>query len=188
MTGLILWALQILSALFLTAGLFVHAFISPFPETAFNLFFVFAALFHGTKGMSGIIDETIGSKSPGIGKRYRKLFSDYADNSQAGTLCFIMHRATGILLFLFFVQHLFTNYLVSAYIPAESLPFLNFLRHGAVIYLALVLLGFHLTNGLRLIFLEVTGYTHLQKKLAAFSLFSGLLFAILITMDFRGRF
>jgi succinate dehydrogenase/fumarate reductase cytochrome b subunit len=184
MLGFTLWILQILTALFLFIGLYIHAFVSPLPNVVFNILFICAAVFHGFNGIWGIIDESLRKQGWKIAGRFSRLVSDYSHNRQSGHLLFIIHRITGIFIFLFLAQHIVTNYYVSAYINPGSSPLIEFLRHDWIKYLALLSLGFHAMNGIRLIFIELTGFTLLQKKLAYVSLVTGLLFAAYVTLQY----
>jgi succinate dehydrogenase/fumarate reductase cytochrome b subunit len=184
MLGFFLWVLQILTALFLFIALYIHAFISPLPNIVFNTLFICAAVFHGLNGMWGVVYESLRKKG---WRAAGSFLSDYSHNRQSGHLLFIIHRITGIFIFLFFAQHIVTNYYVSTYIELVDSPLIDFLRHDWIKYLALLSLGFHAMNGMRLIFIELTGRTLIQRRLAYSSLLLGLLFAGYVTMTFGRR-
>ncbi len=176
MPGLILWMLQLLTALYLLAGLYLHLFSAPLTgKLVFDSLFIFCAVAHGLNGLWGIIDESL------RGKWWRvpfNLFTDFIHNIQAGHFMFILHRVTGLIILLFLTQHIITNSLVSFYLSIEDSIIIEFLRNDMFAYIAVVSLGFHAFNGIRIIFIELTSLTWLQKKTAYLSLFSGAIFAM----------
>ncbi len=179
MPGLILWLLQLVTALYLLAGLYLHLFNSPLTrKLVFDSLFIFCAVAHGLNGLWGIIGESLHGKWWRIAFNFQNLFTDFIHNRQAGHFMFILHRVTGLIILLFLTQHIFTNSLVSFYLSIEDSIIIEFLRNDIFVYIAVVSLGFHAFNGIRLIFIELTALTWLQKKTAYLSLLSGAIFAM----------
>ncbi len=178
-----LWILHILTALYLFIGLYVHIFITALTGyLLFDILFAAAAVYHGLNGMWGIIEESLRKKGWKLAKKLGTLFIDFKHNRHAGYFIFILHRLTGLFILLYLMQHIFTNSLVSAYISLDDIFIIESLRNDFLTYLAALSLGFHAINGMRLIFIDLTGLTWLQRRLAYLSLISGSLFALYITM------
>lgn len=183
MLSFILWILQTVTALYLFIGLCVHVFITPFTDYLFlDILFVGAALFHGLNGGWTIIDESLRGKGWKAAEKFGALFVDFRHNRHAGHFVFILHRLTGLFILLYLMQHIFTNRLISDYLSIDKIFITELLRNDVFTYLALSSLGFHSINGMRLIFIELTGITWLQRRLAYLSLALGALFALYVTL------
>jgi succinate dehydrogenase/fumarate reductase cytochrome b subunit len=55
---------------------------------------------------------------------------------------------------------------------------MEFFRNDVFAYIAVVSLGFHAFNGIRLIFIELTSLTLIQRETAYLSLLSGAIFGM----------
>ena len=144
----------------------------------FDSLFIFCAVVHGLNGLWGIADELFRDKEWGIALKFRNFFMDFIHTRQAGHFMFILHRVTGLIIMVYLMQHIFTNSLVSTYLSIENSFITESLRNDIFGYLAVVSLGFHAFNGVRLIFIELPALTWFQNKTAYISLLSGALFAM----------
>ncbi len=188
MVGFILWILQNVTALFLSVGLYVHIFITPLSgNLLYDLIFAFAAVYHGFNGLWGIIEESLRGKGWKVAEKFKPFFIDFQYNRQVGHFLFIPHRLTGLFLLLYLVQHFFTNSLVSAYFSIDNLAIVKLLKNDFLDYLAVLSLCFHSVNGIRVILIEFTGLTWLQRRFAYASLALGTIFALYVTFDFGRR-
>lgn len=176
-----LWIFQTLTGIYLFIGLYLHIFISPFTDyPILNTLFILSALFHGINGMTGIINESFKGKGWRRAHKSILFFKDLAISRHTGHLLFVLHRLTGIFLLLYLLQHILTNSLSLAYIPIGDSFIIDILRGKTLRFLAIISVGIHGMNGLRLIFIELTGLTHLQKRLAYLVLISGIFLAAYI--------
>lgn len=183
MGGFILWLLQTGTGLYLCAGLYLHLFETPLTGYAvFDYLFILSALTHGLNGLYSIIDESFRGRWWSTINAIKTGLTDLLLNRQGGHFMFMLHRVTGIYLLMFLLQHLCTNSLVSPYLSIDEAAVTNFLRRDIFAYAAVMSLGFHAFNGLRLIILELTTMTRLQREAAYLSLISGTLFIIYYMM------
>ena len=183
-----LWIFQNVTALFLFFGLYVHIFIIPLTANlSYDLLFAVAAVYHGFNGLWGIIDESFKGKGWKVAEKFEAFFIDYQHNKLIGHFLFILHRLTGLFLLLYLAQHIITNSLISAYLSIDNIVITEFLKNDFLDYLAVLSLCFHAVNGIRLIFIELTSLTWLQRKSAYVSLALGMVFALYVTFDFGRR-
>ncbi|MBI4686988.1 MAG: hypothetical protein HY756_04295 [Nitrospirae bacterium] len=183
MFSLILWILQIITALFLLIGLYIHIFITPLTNNVlYDLLFIMAAAYHGLNGLWSIIDESLRGKEWKAAEKFKTLITDFRYNKEAGHFIFILHRLTGIYLAFYLIQHIFTNAFISAYLSIDDFAVVEFLRKDLFDYLALLSLCFHAVNGIRVMFIELTGMTWLQRRLAYISLMLGTAFALYVVI------
>jgi succinate dehydrogenase/fumarate reductase cytochrome b subunit len=181
MTGFYLWIFQSITALYLFAILYFHIFVAPFTNyLILDVLFVAAAVFHGFNGLWIIVDESLRKKGWKLAKTFGVLLADFKHNRHIGHFLFILHRLTGLFILLYLTQHLFINSFVSAYLSIDNLFITELFRNDILSYLAVLCLGFHTINGVRLIFIELTGLTWLQRRLAYLSLTLGMVFALYI--------
>ena len=183
MLPFILWISQSITALFLFFAVYVHIFVTPLTgNLLYDLVFILAAVFHGFNGLWGIIEESLRGKGWKAAEKFKIFFIDFQYNRQVGHFLFILHRLTGLFLLLYLVQHFFTNSLVSAYLSIDNLAVVKLLKNDFLDYLAVLSLCFHSVNGIRVILIEFTGLTWLQRRLAYLSLLLGLVFAFYVTV------
>jgi succinate dehydrogenase/fumarate reductase cytochrome b subunit len=183
MTGFYLWIFQSVTALYLFVILYFHIFVAPFTDyLILDVLFVCAAVFHGFNGLWIIIDESFRGKGWKLAEAFGVLLTDFRHNRHVGHFLFILHRLTGLFILLYLTQHLFTNSFVSAYLFLDDIFIIELLRNDFLDYLTFLSIGFHAINGMRLIFIELTGLTWLQRRLAYLSLALGLLFTVYVTV------
>jgi|GEM_PF-2616564 succinate dehydrogenase/fumarate reductase cytochrome b subunit len=168
MLGYLLWIIQLLTGLFIFIGLYIHLFINPIIDSfLFNILFIVFLVFHGINGLAGILVESL---KGGIARKIMLLFKDLLMSRNTGHLLFFLHRVTGIFLSLYLIQHVLTNSLG----PLGDSPIIELLNSEVSKSLAIISAGLHGLNGLRLIFIDLTGLTHLQRRLGYIVLLSSI--------------
>ncbi len=174
-----MWVIQIITALYLFFFLYSHVYRSLFSDYMFlNILFVLSLIFHSFYGLWEIISELKGTRGWRIIEKTVSVFLDIRYNLHIGYFTFILHRLTALLLFLYFTLHISANSLISTYFSLDNNYIAEMLRDGLITYLTIIILGFHSINGIRLIFIEITGLTRFQGLLAYLSIMVSGIFAI----------
>jgi|tagenome__1003787_1003787.scaffolds.fasta_scaffold20500533_2 fumarate reductase subunit D len=100
-------------------------------------------------------------------------------------VAFVVHRASGLMLALFLPLHFWAlgtaiegEARLEAFLRWTDNPLTKFAEFGLV-----VLLAAHLGGGLRLLFLEFSGWRHWQSRAIAFSFALGLVFGLLFLLN-----
>jgi len=161
-----LWITQLITGILLFIGLYIHIFVSPvIGSTLFNSLFMAFLAFHGINGLTGILTE-----KGRVSHKAVLFFKDLMMSRNTGHLLFFLHRITGLFLVIYLIQHILTNSLGPL---SDSSIDVEVLKP-----LAIISAGIHGINGLRLIFIDLTGLTHLQKRLGYIVLLSSIFLLI----------
>jgi len=96
-----------------------------------------------------------------------KLYDDFTLNFNTGTIAWLLHRVTGVLLLVYFLMHAFViGSAVHGHVNFDTAlakvqtPFFHILEIGLI-----GVIFFHLINGVRLLIIDLTGLSKAHKVL-----------------------
>ena len=111
--------------------------------------------------------------------------SSFRRRTHPAYVAFVVHRASGLMLALFLPMHFWAlgqaiegDARLESFLRWTDNPLTKFAEFGLV-----VLLAAHLGGGLRLLFLEFSGWRHWQSRLIAFAFALGLVFGLLFLLN-----